>query len=227
MEPTPAGEPGRGPFDDPPVAPEPLRGLDALTCDAVADAAFAEPAAQMAVVVALVSVELAEAVADAYARLVAEGGSPHSRGPEPGGQAARAAQSCARSSSHGRRERSPRPPPRTRRARRRRAEELEDPLQPQQRRQAHRRVPSSMPGQPTPGGELPACPSFCKGVFEMRIGFIGAGSVTRVMGGICSMRATRSPSAIQGDPRLSPSSSRSSGGAPPRKPRRRSWKATS
>lgn len=59
VEPTAAGEPGHGPFDDPPVAAQSLRGLDSLAGDAVADAAVAEPSAQVVVVVALVCVELA------------------------------------------------------------------------------------------------------------------------------------------------------------------------
>ncbi len=59
VEPTAAGEPGHGPFDDPPVAAQSLRGLDSFAGDAVADAAFAEPAPQVVVVVALVCVELA------------------------------------------------------------------------------------------------------------------------------------------------------------------------
>lgn len=54
-----AGEPGRGPFDDPAVTAEPPGGLDALAGDPVADAAFAEPAAQMVIVVAFVGVKLA------------------------------------------------------------------------------------------------------------------------------------------------------------------------
>lgn len=56
VEATAAGEPGHGSLDAPAVSAEPLRGLDALACDAVADAAFAEPSAQVVVVVALVRV---------------------------------------------------------------------------------------------------------------------------------------------------------------------------
>lgn len=58
-----AGEPGHGPFDDPAVTAEPLRGLDARATagDVGADPAFAEPAAQVVVVVAFVRVELARA----------------------------------------------------------------------------------------------------------------------------------------------------------------------
>lgn len=53
----PAGQPGHSTLDYPPVAAEPLRGLDALASDAVADAAFAEPSAQVDVVVSLVRVQ--------------------------------------------------------------------------------------------------------------------------------------------------------------------------
>lgn len=47
VETTAAGEPGHGSLDDPAVSAEPFCGLDALACDAVADAALVrvQPAA--------------------------------------------------------------------------------------------------------------------------------------------------------------------------------------
>jgi hypothetical protein len=69
VEPAAASKPGHGPLDYPPVVAESLRGLDALASDSVADAAFAEPAAQVDVVVPLVCVEF--------------------RGPSPAGSTAR------------------------------------------------------------------------------------------------------------------------------------------
>lgn len=59
VEPAAADEPGHGPFDNPPVASQPLRGLDAAAGGAVPDAAPAEPSARVVVVVALVGVKLA------------------------------------------------------------------------------------------------------------------------------------------------------------------------
>lgn len=53
-----AGQPGDSSFDNPAVAAEPLRGLDALAGDAVAYAAAAEPSPQVVVAIALVRVQL-------------------------------------------------------------------------------------------------------------------------------------------------------------------------
>jgi hypothetical protein len=61
VEPSAVGKPRDGPLDDPSVAAKPLRRLDAAAGDAVSDTAFAEPAAQVVVVVTLVRVELAGA----------------------------------------------------------------------------------------------------------------------------------------------------------------------
>jgi hypothetical protein len=52
-----AGQPGRRSLDHPPMPAQPLRGLDILTGDTVADTALAEPSAQVVVVVALVRVQ--------------------------------------------------------------------------------------------------------------------------------------------------------------------------
>lgn len=57
-QPAVAGEPGDGPFDDPPVPAEPVRGLDAAAGDTGPDTAGAEHAAQVGIVVALVGVQL-------------------------------------------------------------------------------------------------------------------------------------------------------------------------
>lgn len=51
------------PLNNPSVAAEPLRGLDPLAGDAVADAALSEPSAQAVVVVALVGGQLRRAAA--------------------------------------------------------------------------------------------------------------------------------------------------------------------
>jgi hypothetical protein len=42
-----ARQPGHGSFDHPPMSAQPLRGLDALAGDAVADAPLTEPSAQV------------------------------------------------------------------------------------------------------------------------------------------------------------------------------------
>lgn len=52
-------EPGHRPFYDPTVTAQALGGVDAFACDAVGDAAVAEPLPQVAVVIAFVAVELA------------------------------------------------------------------------------------------------------------------------------------------------------------------------
>lgn len=54
-----AGEPGKGPLNDPAVPAQPVRGLDAPAGDAVTDASLAEPFAQAGVVVAFTAVEFA------------------------------------------------------------------------------------------------------------------------------------------------------------------------
>ena len=53
-----SGEPGHGAFDGPTVAAEPLRSLDASAGDAVPDASAGQPSSEVAVVIALVGVEL-------------------------------------------------------------------------------------------------------------------------------------------------------------------------
>jgi len=52
-----SGQPGHGALDLPPVPAQPLGGLHTLAGQAVDDPAFAEPAAQVVVVVSLVSVQ--------------------------------------------------------------------------------------------------------------------------------------------------------------------------
>src|SRR5699024_1659689 len=59
MESAASGQPGHGALDLPAVAPQPLGGLHTLAGQAMGDSAFAEPLAQVVVVVAFVSVELA------------------------------------------------------------------------------------------------------------------------------------------------------------------------
>jgi len=54
-----AAQPGHRALDRPAMPPQPGGGLDAFAGDAVSDASAGEPLAQVAVVVALVGVELA------------------------------------------------------------------------------------------------------------------------------------------------------------------------
>ncbi len=58
MKATAAGQPGHRPLHGPPVAAQPLRGLDPLARDARDDVPAAEPPSQVVVVVPLVGVEL-------------------------------------------------------------------------------------------------------------------------------------------------------------------------
>ena len=58
-----SGEPGHGSLDNPAMSAQPFRGLDALTSDAMPDAALAQPSAQVVVVVAFVAVQLGQAPA--------------------------------------------------------------------------------------------------------------------------------------------------------------------
>lgn len=59
VEASASGEPGHGPFHDPAVPAQSLRGLDALAGEAVPDAMGRQPAPQVLVVVPLVPVQLA------------------------------------------------------------------------------------------------------------------------------------------------------------------------
>jgi hypothetical protein len=58
VQPPTAGWPGHGSLDHPAVAAQPLRGLDTLAGDAGADSTFAEPTAQLVVVIPHVGVRL-------------------------------------------------------------------------------------------------------------------------------------------------------------------------
>jgi hypothetical protein len=58
MQSAASGQPGHGELDLPPVPAQPLRGLHTLAGQAVDDSSFSEPAAQVVVVITLVSVQL-------------------------------------------------------------------------------------------------------------------------------------------------------------------------
>lgn len=61
MQAVASGAPVHGSLDNPAMSAQPFGGLDALTSNAMADAALAQPSAQVVVVVAYVAVRLGRA----------------------------------------------------------------------------------------------------------------------------------------------------------------------